>query len=266
MPCRRHIWAKSSSPSDSAPSVMSRSTRRTNGRRPQLRTTVRADSNRAPVVRRCCTTRHSRSAACRSVLAQAAARSADLGTGRPVPAASPTRRVTRWDADTVDLGALRSAGHGHVDDVVGVPGEADRVQRVTPCTRATSSATSQTARQRRAAAPPRRCAAPRCASEPSTGRCPLTADRRAVVPEPSRRPWVSTPSTSAARSTAARRRSRRDGAGGGIPRGSREATERHPGHPQAREREGRTSPSRRTSPTFARAGRVQRAVVSQSTA
>ena len=240
MPCRRHIWAKSSSPSDWAPSVMSRSTRRTNGRRPRLRTTVRADSNRAPVVRRCCTTRHSRSAACRSVLAQAAARSAATSTrvrGRPAPTASPARRVTRWmrTPSTVGHWAPRGTETWTTSSVYPV-----RPARsaVTPSTRATSSATSQTARQRRAAAP----TSPVCSTTvcvPRRSHRSLSTSRLIAAwsyPSPARRPWVSTPSNSAARSTAARRRSRRDGEGGGIPRGSREATERHPGHPQARER------------------------------
>ncbi len=101
--------------------LRSRSTCRTNGRRPRLRTRAGPPGGDGPVVRRCCTTRQSTSAACRSVRHHAAARRAATSTGgrgRPGRAASRAVRVTRWTRTSSSSRAAGVARDGDVDDVL----------------------------------------------------------------------------------------------------------------------------------------------------
>ena len=88
-PRRRQRRAKSSSPSEWAPSAMSATSCRTSSRRPRTRSDLLASSRSAGLTSRCWTGRTRTSAACRSELAQWAARRWRAGASRGAP---PRRR------------------------------------------------------------------------------------------------------------------------------------------------------------------------------
>ncbi len=250
MPWRRHIPAKSSSPSEWAPAQTSSTTCRMKGRRPLTRTSVAARSNWAGTTIRCWTDIARMRAACRSLEAQPAARIAAtservLGK-RPCPRPSSSSRRTRCTLTPSTAGHLELRVTDTCTSGSAKPVSPAASRLLTPSRVATSCPTSHTPRASWATAG----SGPRCTAmvwAPCTAhRSPATSRATAFLSTPrrARSRRETTPPCPPARSSMRRRTASRTSPDCSDP------AEPRRGHPQPRERVCTRRDIRASSHTF----------------